>query len=571
MNLTQIQITAMKNIFPFTLRIDHRIKIFLLFVSGIFFGLSAFAQNGTWTWMSGDSTHFGNAVNGTMGVPAPGNKPYSLYESCQWTDLNGRLWIFGGIDAGGNDHSEMWRFDPSNNMWTWMSGNSIPQGLYGVRGVPSPGNYPGPRGWGAASWTDLQGNLWMFGGTGYDINGQYGTLSDLWKYNVVTNEWTWMNGFPTVYTQGSYGTILVPDSSNKPWPRWENIANWVDASGNLWMYGGLGSYDYNSQYGYCFNDMWKYNPSTNMWTWMSGNMGAGNFPASYGTQNIPSPTNTPGSRSSCSKWKDLNGDFWIYGGLTFTGFPAFADMWKYNTTTNQWTWVGGTNAVNAQNTFTVQHVPGNGMPGGRYESRCNWTDACGRFWSFGGFVQFSYPDAWNDLWMYNPSTNLFSWEGGQNTPWGFGSYGNYQIPAANNYPDARGGAPGFKDTTGYVWLFGGWAVMGYRGSSNALWKYEPYPDSCSSATTGIIHSAENSFMVYPNPSSGTTYIQISDKINLVGLIVKVYDASGKCVERKTDLQSNILEINLDASGLYCVSLENVAGERLGIVRIINSK
>jgi hypothetical protein len=54
-------------------------------------------------------------------------------------------------------------------------------GVYGTLGTPAAGNIPGGRAY-IVSWTDISGNLWLFGGAGYDANGSYGWLNDLWKY-----------------------------------------------------------------------------------------------------------------------------------------------------------------------------------------------------------------------------------------------------------------------------------------------------------------------------------------------------------------------------------------------------
>ena len=71
------------------------------------------------------------------------------------------------------------------NEWTWMGGSSTlgsntgAPGVYGTLGIPASGNVPGSRS-GASSWTDKSGNLWLFGGLGYDSNGVSGDLNDLW-------------------------------------------------------------------------------------------------------------------------------------------------------------------------------------------------------------------------------------------------------------------------------------------------------------------------------------------------------------------------------------------------------
>jgi hypothetical protein len=46
--------------------------------------------------------------------------------------------------------------------------------------VPAAANVPGGRGYGV-SWFDKSGNVWLFGGDGYDSTGS-GLLNDLWRY-----------------------------------------------------------------------------------------------------------------------------------------------------------------------------------------------------------------------------------------------------------------------------------------------------------------------------------------------------------------------------------------------------
>jgi len=40
-------------------------------------------------------------------------------------------------------------------------------------------------------WTDLNGNLWLFGGQGFDSTGN-GTLNDLWEFKG--GQWIWQKG-----------------------------------------------------------------------------------------------------------------------------------------------------------------------------------------------------------------------------------------------------------------------------------------------------------------------------------------------------------------------------------------
>src|SRR5204863_4486017 len=118
-------------------------------------------------------------------------------------------------------------------------------------------NLPPALTWGVATWTDLQGNLWLFGGEGL------GDFADLWKYEISTNTWTWMKGPGTPNSPGSYGTQTVPALSNNPRSRMEIASSWTDSNGDLWCFGG-------STTGGYLNDLWRFNIGSNTWTWMKG-------------------------------------------------------------------------------------------------------------------------------------------------------------------------------------------------------------------------------------------------------------------------------------------------------------
>src|SRR6188768_298806 len=74
--------------------------------------------------------------------------------------------------------------------WVWLSGDQMANspGVFGTQGISSPLNVP-PAAYCASSWTDTDGKFWLYGGI--DGNGEHG---DLWRYDPLTNEWTWMKG-----------------------------------------------------------------------------------------------------------------------------------------------------------------------------------------------------------------------------------------------------------------------------------------------------------------------------------------------------------------------------------------
>jgi hypothetical protein len=209
--------------------------------------------------------------------------------------------------------------------WTWVAGSNVinQPGIYGTEGTAAPGDVPGAR-YGAVTWTDAAGNFWLFGGTGEASAGNGGYLNDLWKYSG--GMWTWMGGANIGSQPGTYGTLGTAAPGNVPGARWGAVG-WTDASGNLWLFGGLGNASAGSD-GY-LNDLWMYSPNTGEWTWMGGSTLA-NQSGTYGTEGTAAAGNIPGTRYEAVGWTDALGNFWLFGGVGIdSGNGDLNDLWKY--------------------------------------------------------------------------------------------------------------------------------------------------------------------------------------------------------------------------------------------------
>src|SRR6186713_3447100 len=116
------------------------------------------------------------------------------------------------------------------------------------------------------------------------------TFMFLWTgiHAQTPGEWTWMSGDNVNSQPPVFGTQGVPDPLNKPGGIYEGC-EWTDGAGNFWMFGGL-DYNFGTQ-----ADLWKYDPSTNEWTWVNGPGGIAGTPV-YGTKGVAASTNTPGGR-----------------------------------------------------------------------------------------------------------------------------------------------------------------------------------------------------------------------------------------------------------------------------------
>src|SRR5438874_11714435 len=74
------------------------------------------------------------------------------------------------------------------------------------------------------------------------------------------------------------------------------------------------------------------------WVWIHGDSVLNNG-GSYGLKGVGNSSNNPPAFYEAGEWTDLNGNFWLFGGL-YNG-NSYADLWKFDTGTNEWTWMNG--------------------------------------------------------------------------------------------------------------------------------------------------------------------------------------------------------------------------------------
>jgi hypothetical protein len=371
--------------------------------------------------------------------------------------------LFGACGS----NSSTTRTSPSNE-WMWANGaNLVDQsGSYGTQGVPATSNFPGSR-QDAVRWVDKSGSLWLFGGYGYDSAGNVNLLNDLWKYSA--GQWTWISGFNKGGQLGVYGTLGVASLTNVPGAR-RGAVSWIDAAGNLWLFGGYGNSASGAGAG-ILNDLWEY--SAGQWTWMGG-ANANGQAGTYGTEGTGDPGNIPGARSDATAWTDAAGNFWLFGGNGIAqpgDLGDLNDLWKYSS--GVWTWVSGSNGANQAGTYGTEGTaaPGN-IPGARFGA-VGWIDSSGNLFLFGGSFYYSASanGNLNDLWEY--SAGEWTWLSGSNLPDKPGTYGTQGTAAPGNTPGARNGTVSWTDSSGNFLLFGGSGLdsADTEGWLSDLWKY----------------------------------------------------------------------------------------------------
>jgi N-acetylneuraminic acid mutarotase len=433
-------------------------------------------------WLSGSDRKNQRGAYGTKGTPHPGNSPGARMESAPWLDGDGNLWLFGGYgyDSMANYGylNDLWKYDPAIEMWAWSSGSKTLNqvGTYGTKGVFSSTNVPGARR-ASVSWKDANNNLWLFGGYGYDDSaGSGGYLNDLWQYNITIGQWRWLSGSKTGNQVGSYGTRGVFSPSNVPGTRRASIS-WKDANGSRWLFGGYG-YDSTANLGN-MSDLWQYDIIIGQWRWVSGSS-TRDQTGIYGTKAIPNPANVPGSRRESVSWTK-DGTLWLFGGYGYDAHGSCAylnDLWKYEISTGQWTWISGSDTINKPGTYGSKAIPhADNMPGAR-KAGIPWTDATGKLWLFGGNDNNG---RLNDLWIFDGI--YWTWVLGSNSVNQPGIYGIYGVPSPDNVPGARGVGVGWMDDTGSLWLFGGYGCdrTGSSGNLNDLWILQDFCEKWSPA------------------------------------------------------------------------------------------
>jgi N-acetylneuraminic acid mutarotase len=357
-------------------------------------------SNNQWIWVKGDNTIEQNATCGTQGVAHAANKPGAIYASISWSDNSGNLWLFGGFGYTDTEFgflNTLWKFTPSTNKWTWVKGDKTTNqaGIYGSQGIAHASNKPGGR-YGSRTWTDSNGNLWLFGGFGLDNSGTNGNLNDLWKYDPPSNQWTWVKGDNVVDKPGVYGAQGIPDDANNPGARYVSVS-WTDNSNNLWLFGGSG---FNGSTQGSLNDLWKYTVSTNQWTWIKGDSMI-NRPGVYGTQGQADINNRPGARYVSVSWTDNSNNLWLFGGYGYAaGTEGYLnDLWKYDAILNKWSWVKGDNTIDQLAVYGTQGMPSALNKSGARTSCVSWTGGAGDLWLFGGYgYDAASSGILNDLW-----------------------------------------------------------------------------------------------------------------------------------------------------------------------------
>ena len=375
--------------------------------------------------------------------------------------------------------------------WTWEGGvqTSTASGASGNYVGPSP-LFPAARE-GQMTWTDSAGHFWMFGGgqvtsaSGVSdvwkfIPTSINEFNDLWEFDATSNQWALISGSAPVAAPGATGSFTT--APYFPGGRHSGMVWTVNGANNggdtVYLLGGVGL-DSNGVDSY-LNDLWVFQASTGQWSLIGAAHTTGND--FTGTPGVVGQFGNgwPSAREAAATWVDNSGRLWMFGGFyrdAGNNSQLLADLWVYDPNASEWAPMAQ-NSLNVDSSTGTQGVAATtNFPGARVAA-ATWKDSSGRLWLFGGGgfgaqTPVSSPDGLSDLWMLDPATAEWTWEGGPTGTGDPGSSGSQYVPAAGNWPSARGAVVSWTDASGNLWVFGGHPSVSATGLLSDLWMYNP--------------------------------------------------------------------------------------------------
>ncbi|KAI3657742.1 hypothetical protein MP638_004346 [Amoeboaphelidium occidentale] len=312
-------------------------------------------------WLSGDSTAYSSPMFATrLNVAHRSNTPGGReYGSSFFRRDDGSFYVFGGIVSTSQATNTVFKLSFSDGLWSWVSGKltSNAPGVFGELGVPGNGAEP-PNLFSFAYGYDINARqMYVFGGGSYVSGvGGFKKYSQMWRYDVMSGNWTWMNGIKEDSQKGFYGNKTIPSPLNYPGARIDSASTYDPVRQEWWIFGGNG---FNALFEGMLNDLWKYSVQDDVWTFVGGERAVDSNGRDNGRL-IYTSSNSPRARMSSSLViNPETGALYLFGGSTIRGsvISLFNDLWKFSQTYNMWTLIGGSSTgINAPGQFGTKGV-----------------------------------------------------------------------------------------------------------------------------------------------------------------------------------------------------------------------
>jgi hypothetical protein len=376
-------------------------------------------------------------------------------------------------------------------------------------------------------------SFWTFGGQRVDIvnatsgDEAYTLYSDLWRYDLSTDQWAWIGGNGTTNLDGSW---MKGVGAGYPAGRWQSGFVQRNAAGTkIALFGGQGR-------GSDLGDVWELDvstPATPVWTWIGGSSGYSAKPVvENDAVGVYHPNNVWGAGTTPAAFGGSGDVAWLFGGwreeigsCSGGATATTNELWSFNFSAGEFAYWKG-NCFDMGGIFGTQGTPG-GYPSGRYApgvSSSNW-DSTGKGYLFGGWLWKLDPCKTdhtielvmqqNDLWEIDSST----------TPPTFTFlHGNCNLTTGTPYPPGPAPAPVYGATGcsadqpggilggALLWETSASNVYAYAGvtlksnwveaSYDMLWKYD-LSASCSAGAACSVFPVQTP-QTCPVVTTGTT-------------------------------------------------------------------
>jgi hypothetical protein len=282
--------------------------------------------NGTWAWVAGSEFVESPGIYGVPGIEG-GNLtetyPGGRQEFAEaWDEENQYYYIVGGFGYSADGSSfgllnDVWRFNAATWKWTFLSGSDALDAtpVYGAHNTFDVADgadaavLPGMR-FARAGFDKTEKVMYIYSAYQVNPNGVYVNVNDLWAVRVTDGAVAYLNGTKSTTYNGVYGTRDVAATSNQPGCRYYQQVYFNEKEQALYLLGGRITLDV----GRWYNDLWKYDVKTALWTWTGGSNKFNQFPVSQNVRNLPyNYTYTPGSVSDGISWYDEATERYYFG------------------------------------------------------------------------------------------------------------------------------------------------------------------------------------------------------------------------------------------------------------------
>jgi hypothetical protein len=220
------------------------------------------------------------------------------------------------------------------------------------------------------------------------------------------------------------------------------------------MLGIVSSYDVPLSYS---NSLWRFRSSDSTWAWIAGYSTSvpttSSFPGSYGVKGVAASGNVPPARVYTSTAvygnslfmfggckASLSSSFPVGTSVTFGDFRN--DLWKFNTSQGQWSWISGSSITDISGVYN-DSFSNPAMPGSRCDLQAflKMQNQAASMYFFGGYGYDGSGSlkVLNDLWQFNILTQTWKWISGNSIGNSIGSYGVKGVTTISNLPASRKG------------------------------------------------------------------------------------------------------------------------------------